>query len=61
VRKMLNMEKRYKITYEEKTIKTSIVTAEGEADAHTKWDNNEDTERETISGYRYIKKIIKEV
>lgn len=49
--------KKYKITYEERLIKTSIVFAEGDADAAQKWEDSEDTEREIINGTREIKMI----
>lgn len=49
--------RKYKIYYTEKLIKTSIVNAEGEADAQYKFDNNEDEERETISSIRSIRTI----
>ena len=47
--------KKYKITYEERLIKTSIVFAEGDTDAVQKWEDSEDTERELIDGTREIK------
>lgn len=49
--------KKYKITYEERLIKTSIVSAEGNADAVQKWEDSEDTEREIINGQREIKMV----
>lgn len=54
---MICVKEKYKITYEERLTKTSIVLAEGEADAVQKWEDNEDTKRELINGQREIKKI----
>lgn len=49
--------KKFKITYTETLLRTSIIFAEGEADASYKFDNNEDEEREVISSIRNVENI----
>lgn len=47
----------YMITYKETTRKRSIVIAQGKADAVDKFENNDDTKRETLEGKREIEEV----
>jgi len=47
----------YLITYKETIRRRSVVIAQGEADAVTKFENNEDTGRESLEGEREIEEV----
>ena len=47
----------YLITYKETIRRRSVVIAKGEAEAITKFENNEDTERESLEGKREIEEV----
>lgn len=49
--------KAYLITYKETARKRSIVIARGEADAVSKFENNDDIGRETLEGKREIEEV----
>ncbi len=51
------MDKAYLVTYTETSRKRSVVIAQGEADAVTKFENNEDNGRETLEGKREIESV----